>query len=1127
MNAALIVLVGLAHLGDVGPLAYQGELSTLLRSPARVAIAPDDTILVTDPFRNEVIRFNPDTTVAGGWSVPDGPIGIAVHPDGRFFVSLRDLPKVAIFDASYNPAGFLGVGLVTFSKPTDIDIHSVTGRIYVVDSGADHVVHFESDGTAPVTIGMRGELPGEFAYPSAIAVDETFGQIVVSDQDNFRVQTFSTAGVFASRFGYRLKYAVGGGQEGWLPRPQGVEVDASGNVYVVDMLMGTVHLFDRYGAELGKLAGYGSDAADLRNPCGIALSNDGSLLYVASSDVVKIYATPSLGALAAVRDSSSIESPNPPGTNRSEYDAAIRQGLELPVDWMHGRRIKTDANRRTTVRGTVRPRDAAREEILLSDYEGPHMAGTSIVCGRCHGITGQPGTHPGTTEGQQALCLSCHSAGGQAMTKPMFERDNPANHSVGGYGRSHAWGVPAVNGSVDSVGPAPDGIMELYLDGGDIKCSTCHDQHTDDVDSPYLRSRNNSDAMCKQCHEPRDVGPGEGGSHPVGFAYPAGAGEFPASDPSPLVLDGVNIECMTCHGVHNADSGGANDGEGDAKLLRMTNDAALCQTCHADHIGHTPGGSWLPTCVECHGIHDPGNPNLSLVASTVYNETLGLSKPVVLTAREGANSYDDGDPAVNDGICQVCHTITNYHRHDGSAPSHNDGANCLECHPHDAGFMPTGGDCTSCHSSPQDNGDGIPVGGRRAVVAEFPTVGEGVNAHSHFGAELDNDACTVCHDQTTHQDGNVDLIDPDDGSLFTFVKPWSLTYDSGDPDLSDFCAACHDGDGATRLGEAAMDPFGNGNTPPDVAAKFQGTLQWNEWYGDGCFGAEGTNRHVNSHHDVLDADQAWSGARIECLSCHGAHTSGESQKMVDPFDTLSAWTGSSNGFCLECHYGGSGPDDPGFPPGVVGPTVPLRGIDSCDYQEQWWYVDYSWTHSAHGPDSKRGWEGYSGAESVDMDCLACHDSHGSYTPSNTLGNPYMIRDTVDGTGFIDDGTRTGGFYGPPFDTTGVQRDVVVSISGINVDWGSNASLCSACHAGWLSAYDWHSYCDGCQTCHGHGMAFGEYDFVGARDDTPCPPPAIWTDGVTKPLRPRENELRVAPTPDGKQLRSLHLYDTGR
>jgi hypothetical protein len=144
-----------------------------------------------------------------------------------------------------------------------------------------------------------------------------------------------------------------------------------------------------------------------------------------------------------------------------------------------------------------------------------------------------------------------------------------------------------------------------------------------------------------------------------------------------------------------------------------------------------------------------------------------------------------------------------------------------------------------------------------------------------------------------------------------------------------------------------------------------------------------------------------------------------------------------------------------------------------------WWVDYTWNHSVHGPDSKRYWEGYPnlpGSDAV-LDCTVCHDPHGSYTATNPMGNPYMIRDFVDGSSFIDDGNR-------PTPSTwiavpGDAREVVVPVSGTNV---ALENLCSVCHATWESAYSWHSYCNSCITCHGHGQSWNDYDWGPGNDD---------------------------------------------
>ncbi len=1113
VTTALTLMLVVTTWGQVGPLPHLESLNQGVDTPARVAVAPDGTVLITDPTRNRILRFDAASVPLSAWIVPEGPVGIGAHPDGRFFVSLQDVPQVGVYDATLTRTGFLGEGnpMVSFVRPTAIAISDSTGKVYVVDSGGDRVYGFAGDGTLALMTGIRGELPGQLQFPSAIAVDEGNNRLVVADHDNFRIQIFSTTGLFLQRFGYRMKYVVGGTQEGWMPRTLGLAVDAAGRIYVADAMMSTVRIFDQTGTELGKVLQYGSAPGDLRTPGGLALSNDESKLYVVSANTssVEVYTTPTLGAGADLASARPDQAMDPPGTNRSLFDVIAANTLTPMV------KRNTRAPMRQDASSVVAELQAVDPLVSVSQAasDGPHIIQASVICGRCHGIDGQPGGHPGLLEGQNMLCFSCHSGAGQSSTLPIHESDvadpfgtNPA--AIDGKGTSHAWGVPAVNAMADAVGPVPGSAMDQELVGGLILCSTCHDEHTSEAGWPYLRRSNTGDGMCKECHSARNRGPGQGGSHAVGFDYPGGVGEFPAtSSIVPLVLKDAKVECLTCHDIHNVDSGGANGGAGDGMLLRVANDETLCQTCHTGHIGHTPSGSWQPTCQDCHAVHDVSNTNLSLVGATVHNRTLGVDKTVVFAARDGVGSFDDGDPALNDGICQVCHTVTTYHKHDGTGTVHNDGATCTVCHPHDAGFMPTGGDCTSCHSVAQDNGDGIPVGGRRAVVGEFPVA----DAHAHYGVDLDNNACRVCHDQSTHMDGNVDLIDPDDGSLYTFVSPDQLT---SDPDLSDFCAGCHDADGAVRLGALALDPFGNGNVPPPVAERFQGTLQWEEEYGDFCFGTEGNLRPVNSHHDISDADQAFSGAKIECLSCHGAHTASQSQPISDPFNTTTAWAGDGNGFCLSCHAGGASPVDPGFPSGVVGPIIDvtdprwsslgmdwceildgacavgdcssLRGVDSRKFDEGPWWVQYTWTHEAHGLDSKRGWNGYSGATAYDMDCQVCHDPHGSYSATNTAGNPYMIRDVVDGSAFEDDGSLDGGFNGPPFTTFGTSREVVVPVSGIDVGWGSPQGLCEACHAGWVNSMWAHGMCSGCQTCHGHGMAWGAVDAVDYNSDTPLP-----------------------------------------
>lgn len=62
-------------------------------------------------------------------------------------------------------------------------------NVYVLDRQAHHVRVFDADGAHLATLGGKGEGPGEFAFPEAIAVLPD-GRLLVRDPGNMRVQVF-------------------------------------------------------------------------------------------------------------------------------------------------------------------------------------------------------------------------------------------------------------------------------------------------------------------------------------------------------------------------------------------------------------------------------------------------------------------------------------------------------------------------------------------------------------------------------------------------------------------------------------------------------------------------------------------------------------------------------------------------------------------------------------------------------------------------------------------------------------------------------------------------------------------------------------------------------------------------
>ncbi|HPR63301.1 MAG TPA: cytochrome c3 family protein [Thermoanaerobaculia bacterium] len=106
----------------------------------------------------------------------------------------------------------------------------------------------------------------------------------------------------------------------------------------------------------------------------------------------------------------------------------------------------------------------------------PHWSSstTTIDCtSQCH--TGHTSLGSALTQAASNvnLCQSCHNNAGLAGNMPVNTTDMAI---PGTSGFHHAFGVPAVNASFDTVLPT-NSAMALRIMEGNVTCSTCHDQH--------------------------------------------------------------------------------------------------------------------------------------------------------------------------------------------------------------------------------------------------------------------------------------------------------------------------------------------------------------------------------------------------------------------------------------------------------------------------------------------------------------------------------------------------------------------------------------------------------------------------------------------------------------------------
>jgi len=305
---------------------------------------------------------------------------------------------------------------------------------------------------------------------------------------------------------------------------------------------------------------------------------------------------------------------------------------------------------------------------------------------------------------------------------------------------------------------------------------------------------------------------------------------------------------------------------------------------------------------------DPSGPNI--------NARSGLAT-VKLIRPEGANSFADGDASF-DGICEVCHTQTNYHHNDGSADqSHNPQTNCTRCHSHANGFMhgSGSGNCVECHGHDAGSAYDPDMAYPSILSAGTSSLGAGSSWSHSTHTEYDDDDkvgpqiyCDTCHDTSNmplfkNRDGSgghsleeTDIcnnchspggtyngVNSTNGSIGAKDNWHSGVYEEGrilQAGKEKWCAGCHDEEPALSKLDAVIDNEVLCNLDADcaVAPNIVGDEDGSYPYGTGWgFYKTGHGLSADETFPSKGGIETLSGRPIECDSCHdfsAAHIDG-------------------------------------------------------------------------------------------------------------------------------------------------------------------------------------------------------------------------------------------------------------
>ncbi|MDR2209180.1 MAG: IPT/TIG domain-containing protein [Azoarcus sp.] len=151
------------------------------------------------------------------------------------------LPTVTVSTLAGSEGGFADGkgGAERFNGPSCIAIDAA-GNLYVADGWNHRIQKITPTGEVSTFAGSgeRGFADGEgnvarFSAPNGIAIDAA-GNLYVGDSDNHRIRKITPTGVVSTFAGGKRGFAEGKGSAALFNGPGGIAIDTAGNLYVAD-----------------------------------------------------------------------------------------------------------------------------------------------------------------------------------------------------------------------------------------------------------------------------------------------------------------------------------------------------------------------------------------------------------------------------------------------------------------------------------------------------------------------------------------------------------------------------------------------------------------------------------------------------------------------------------------------------------------------------------------------------------------------------------------------------------------------------------------------------------------------------------------------------------------------------
>ena len=262
------------------------ELKADFNQPTEVAVGKEGEIFVLDGVNGQVKVFDERgrfLRAAGSPGEGKGrlrhPVGMDLDSRGNIYVADTGNRRVQIFRRSGAYQRTIDLAPLE-ARPIDILVGEEKDRLYVSEREGHRILVLTLDGAFVDSWGEYGEDPGRFRFPAMMARDAERA-IYVVDVLITRIQVFNPAGGRTRQIG---EYGVRTGQ---LFRPKGVALGPKAILYVSDSYTGVIQAFEDTGTYRGVLADRKGRLLRLTTPVGMTFDRQGKL-YVVEMDLNKV-----------------------------------------------------------------------------------------------------------------------------------------------------------------------------------------------------------------------------------------------------------------------------------------------------------------------------------------------------------------------------------------------------------------------------------------------------------------------------------------------------------------------------------------------------------------------------------------------------------------------------------------------------------------------------------------------------------------------------------------------------------------------------------------------------------------------------------------------------------------------